>query len=225
VRAALANLWRLHPRTAILMTVCALAVALGPVALSLGQKGDYRASSSITQRVVLPDQTHEEQVATAMFIIAANTGSSEVLRAVNHAVPWVDSRRELSDQVTVSGRWAGRPVVVFTTRAPSSDDARALAAIVSRTAGRNAELTAQARNELDSASGGRRTRIFTPPTPVRGEKERPVDSLLEALPGRPPARVQSGWAAVAGLALAMALILAAVALGPWNSQRRREAAV
>jgi hypothetical protein len=224
LRSAIADLRRLHPRTAILMAVCALVVALGPLALSLSRKGDYRASSSITHRVVLADQTREEQVATAMFILGTNVGSREVLRAVADDVPWIDSRNDLSDHVTVSGRWDGRPVIVFTARAPSSGDARTLAATVSRIASKNAELAARSPEELDSALG-RQGRVFAAPTPVWAEKERPVDSLLAALPGRPPARVQSGWAAVAGLALAMALILAVVALGPSNTERRREAAV
>jgi hypothetical protein len=224
LRSGIAELRRLHPRTAILLAVCALIVALGPPVLTLARKSEYQASTSIAQRVDDPESTRKEKVVGVILIVGANVGSRDALRAVADELPWLDSRRELLDHVEVSGRWRDGPEVLVTARAPSSKDARTLAGGVSQVLSEKAELPVRIGDEFIRAPRGG-DRAFDPPTPVRGEEERPVDAVLGALPGRFPPRAQPGWAAAAGASLAVALIVAVAALGPWSCQRPQDRAV
>lgn len=206
LRSAVADLRRDSPRTLVLMAVCGLVVAIGPLALALSRKDEYRAFSSIAQRATLAELTPAENVAGVELVMGASLGSPDLQRAVARGAGGWLSADQVTRRVTLEGRWReGRPDVLITTRASAPEDARILAVAVTRALSQRAELVARLGDGYGSLlrGGGR---AFEPPTPVQAESERPTDSVLAAVPGRMPARPEPLWALVAGLALAAALI-------------------
>jgi hypothetical protein len=223
LRSTLEDLRRRSPRTVALIAVCALIVAVGPLALTLWRT-EYDASSSIAQLVDLPEYTPAQEVGGVKLIMGAIINSPDAQRTVAHEVPWLDSPAEVVTRVELGARWRdGRPEAVITAHASTLDDARQLAGATSRTLREKAELVARSEDAYKSvlAGGGQ---AFDLPRRVRDDGERPVDAALAAFPGRLPPRPQPVWAAVAGLALAAALILVVLALGPSDRVRRGGAA-
>ena len=224
LRSALGDLRRGSPRTVALIAVCALIVSIGPLALTLWRT-EYDASSKIAQSVDLPDYTRAQEVAGIKLIMGAIINSPEAQRTVADDVAWLDPPEEVATLVSLAARWRwGRPEAVISARASTPDDARELADATARTLRERAELVAQAEDPYKSALRGGR-QAFDPPVRVRAEGERPVDAVLAALPADFPLVPQPVWAAVAGLALAAALILAVLALGPPGRLRRSDPAV
>ena len=224
LRLALADLRQRPARIVTLIAVCALIVAVGPLALTLSRT-EYDASSSIAQSVDLPQYTQAEEVAVVKLMMGAIINSPDVQETVAGEVAWLDSPEEVATRVRVAARWrGGSPEAVVTARASALDDARELAGATARTLREKAELVARVADAYKSAPRGG-GQAFNPPRPVRDEGERPVDAALAAIPGRVPPRAGPVWAAVAGLALAAALILAVVALSPSDGPRRSDAAV
>lgn len=224
LRSALTDLWQRSPRTGILIAVCALIVAVGPLALTLSRT-EYEASSSIAQLVDLPEYTQAEEVAGVKLIMGAIINSPDAQETVADEVAWLDSPEEVATRVGLAARWRrGRPEAVITAHASTPDDARALSAATARTLREKAELVARLGDPYKSALRGE-GRAFNPPRRLGTEREWPVDGALAALPGRLPPRPDPVWAAVAGLALAAALILAVLALRPSDRLRRSDAAV
>lgn len=223
LRRALADLRQRSPRTLTLIAVCALIVAVGPLAVTLART-EYDASSSISQSVDLPKYTQAEEVAGVKLIMGAIINSPDAQRAVADQVAWLDSPEEVTTRVSMTARWRrGHPEAMITARASTLDDARELAGATSRTLRERAELFARSQDVYRSTLRGE-GRVFNPPRQVPAEGERPVDAALAALPGRLPPPPGPGWAAVAGLALAAALMFAVVALGASHRPRRSDAA-
>lgn len=221
LRSSVADLRRDSPRTLALMAVCGLLVAIAPLALALSRE-EYTASSVIAQSVELPRYTQAEEVAGVKLIMGASIGSPDLQRAVAREVGWLDSPEEVATRATLTARWRrGRPEAVIAVRASSLSDARSLAEATTRAVSERAELVVRLGDAYRGtrASGGG---AFDPPTPIRTGDERPLDAVLEALPGRLPPPPQPVWAAVAGLGLAGALSLAALALGPAAGRRRSD---
>jgi hypothetical protein len=225
LRRPLADLRQRSPRTVILIAVCALVVAVGPLALTL-LRTEYDASSSIAQSVDLPEYTRAKEVAGVKLIMGAIINSPDAQETVANEVAWLDSPDEVAARVRVAARWRrGHPEAVITARASTPDDARELVGATIRTLSEKAELVARLGNVYRRALRRDGGQAFNPPGRVRVERERPVDAALAALPGRLPPRPAPEWAAVAGLALAAALILAIVALAPSDPPGRSDAAV
>lgn len=224
LRTSLGDLRRRSPQTLALLAACSLIVAVGPLALTLSRT-EYDASSSIAQSVDLPEYTQTQEVGGVKLIMGAIINSPDARRAVADQAAWLDSPDEVATRVQLGARWrGGRPEAVITAHASTPDDARELAGATARTLREKAELVARSEDVYKSALGGG-GQAFDPPGPVRADGERPVDAVLAALPGRLPPRPQPVWAAVAGMALAAALILVVLALGPPDRLRRSGAAV
>jgi hypothetical protein len=223
LRRALADLRQRSRRTVTLIAVCALIVAVGPLAVTLWRT-EYDASRSIAQSVDLPEYTQGEEVAGLKLILGAIINSPDAQEAVADEVAWLDSPEEVATRVRVTARWRrGYPEAMITARASTLDDARELAGTTARTLRRRAELFARSQEVYKSALRDE-DQVFNPPRRVPAEGERPVDAALAALPGRLPPPPAPAWAAVAGLALAAALMLAVVALGALDRPRRTDAA-
>ncbi len=213
LRSAFADLRSESPRTLVLVAVCGLVVAIGPLALALTRKDEYRAFGSIAQRAELAELTPAENVAGVELVMGASLGSPDLQRAVARGAGGWLSAGQVTRHVTLEGRWReGRPEVLITTRASAPDDARTLAVAVSRALSQRAELVARLGDAyaILLRDGGR---AFEPPGPVQAESERPTDSVIAAVPGRMPPRPEPLWALVAGLALAAALIIVVLAFG------------
>ena len=224
LRSAVADLRKRSPGTLILVVACALIVAIGPLAMTLSRK-EYEASSSIAQRVDLPGYTPAQELAGVKLIMGALINSPSVRRTLANEVAWTGSAEQVAMRLELGARRrAGYPEAVITARASTVDDARELAAATARTLRERAERVVRRQEAYQSVLRGG-ARAYGSPTPARAGGERPVDAALAALPGRLPPNPDPVWAAVAGLALAAALLLAVVALGPWERKGRSDAAV
>ena len=127
VRAALADMRARSPRTLVLLVTCLLIVALGPPVLTLARAKEYEATFSIAQAAPLPlsQASQGEQVAGIQLVMGAIITPAGLARDVLAQVDFPDRPKQVSEQITIRGRWRdGRPEAVVTTLAPTSDQAR-----------------------------------------------------------------------------------------------------
>ena len=216
VRAPLADLHARSRRTFVLLVTCLLMVAVGPLVLTLARADHYEASFSIAQAAPLPlaQASQDEQVAGVQLLVGAVIPKRDLARDVLERVDFPDQPKEVYEQTRLRGRWRdGRPEVVVAALAPTSDQARALAEAVSEGLSERVEPVARLGPALEPVLR-QKGRAYDPPTAVQTDDEtRLGDSLIGVVPGEPPPRPQPGWAALAGVALAAALLLCVLTAG------------
>ncbi len=215
VRAPLADLHARSRRTFVLLVTCLLIVALGPLVLTLARADDYEASFSIAQAAPLPlsQASQDEQVAGVQLLVGAIIPKRDLARDVLERVDFPDRPKQVYEQTRLRGRWRdGRPEVVVAALAPTSDQARALAEAVSEGLSERVEPVARLGPALEPVLR-QKGRAYDPPTAVQTDETRLGDTLIGVVPGEPPPRPQPGWAALAGVALAAALLLCVLMAG------------
>ena len=215
VRAPLADMRARSPRTLVLLVTCLLIVALGPPVLTLARAKEYEATFSIAQAAPLPlsQASQDEQVAGITLVVGAIIPQRELAREVLEQVDFPDRPKQVFEQTRIRGRWRdGRPEAVVTTLAPTPDQARALAEAMSAGLGERVELTVRLGTALEPVVR-QKGRAYDPATAVQADETRLGDTLIGVVPGEPTSRPQPGWAALAGVALAAALLLCVLMAG------------
>jgi hypothetical protein len=213
-----------------------ILLAISPLALTLARAADYRSSATVTinseneSTAYLPDP---ERLITEPLAV------EDVQRDVASDVEWFNAPDDLEEYITVRG--AGPGEFVVTARGPTPKEARQLAEVTAGFLIEAAEASARFTQPLQLQRIRRALRREAEPSPEREElvrrraeigqsvreqqrifvaepsqgtmaSERIGDRILGALPGSRPLRPNPVWAAVAGLALALALALWALVL-------------
>jgi hypothetical protein len=216
------------------LVIGVILLAVGPVALTLARAADYRSSATVSLNEENPSTGH---LSNPGQFITGPLQVEDLQRDVAKEVGWFDAPEDLEDYVTVAERdESGRRAYVVTARGPTPAEAGELAEITRahlieaaeasarftqelqlqriRRALRREDLSTAEREELLSRRGEiaaslrRREGIFTPdPNPATLARERIGDRILGVLPGSRPLRPNPVWAAVAGVALALAMAL------------------
>jgi len=213
------------------LAVGVILLAVGPLALTLARAADYRSSTTVSLNTENPSTQYLQRPER---FVSEPLEVEDVQRDVAREVGWFDAPDDLPDYVTVSQGGPGELVV--TAKAATPDEARELAEVTAallidaaeasarftqplqlqriRRALRRDGLSAAEREELlrrraeIAASVRERQPIFVAEvSPASLADERIGDRLLGALPGSRPLRPNPVWAAVAGIAMAIALAL------------------
>jgi hypothetical protein len=225
----------------IALGIGAALLALGPLALTLARADSYDSTAIVTLNPANPSARFLPHPAK---FLADPLTVKDVQHAVNEDVGWFNNARDLPDHVRVESRGDGQFAVI--AEGPGTKEAQELAdsaAIRLRAAAGTAgaflqnsqlvdldkklkakDLTAAERKLLRTeratiaASVRKRQDIFAVPTAATLSSERMGDRVLGALPGKRTFRPDPIWVTVAGIALAAALVLWALALGPMRSR-------
>jgi hypothetical protein len=217
-----------------------IALAVGPLALTLLRADDYSSTTRISLASWKPS-TDSGKLHRIDTLLRGPLELGYMQREVARKVGWLTAG-DLPEKVAVQAiRERGRPVFLLTARAPTAEQARELAELVGtrlimssesalkfiQTAA--LERTRQALRMGDRSEARRRTLtrrrdalaseveaeepVFVPrPSEPTLAKERLGDRVLGALPGDTPPKPNPVWATVAGIALAVALGLWALVL-------------
>jgi hypothetical protein len=250
LRAAVDDAKRRSRLNVAVVSVCAVVLALGPLALTLTRAESYQSSSTIS---LAAGNTPATLPASPSKLLSDALDVHDLQRAIARTATWLQNPADLPRHVTVTEtRQDGRQAFVITGSGPTSDEARQLVQATTAqlaTAGnvasiliRNAELqrvqgALRAAGQTAAESRALRERraalaralrtnqpVFAPNAAApTGERERLGDRILGALPGTRPARPNPVWAAVAGVALALAFGLWVLVLSAGG--RRRESGV
>jgi hypothetical protein len=233
----------MRSRATTIALACAAAIlVLGPLAFTLLRAEDY--ASSTTVRMKSSPLAEELPDSLGLEFIAGLFDVRGFQRTIARQTDWPTDADDLPEYLSV--RAAGDGSFVVTARAPSADQAHELATVGGReisVAAENGvrfflggqlagldeqlrdddlepvsrlELTRE-RDEIAAVVNGDVTVYEQAPPPATKPKERLADRLLGALPGSRPERPNPLWAALAGAALAVALLAWVFALSP---QRR-----
>jgi hypothetical protein len=233
---------RLIDKVALAIGVALLA--LGPLALTLTRADSYHSTAVVSLNTLNPGARY---VPDPRGLLAGPLKVKDVQRHIAKDVGWFDTARDLPKYVQVTQKGAGAFAV--TARGPGNHDAQELATATARRLREAAELgatftqTAELKRlkealKRDDLTAARRDELLTrrkalgqsvrtgagvyaPNPPVATlESERIGDRALGALPGDRSFRPNLLWVTVAGVSLAMALALWALALGPLRSRGR-----
>jgi len=212
-------------------------LALGPLLLTLARADDYQSSTVVSLNA---DNASARYLPDPRGLLAGPLKLKDPQREIAEAVEWFGTPADLPDYVRVTSQGGGAFAV--TARGPAPEEARQLAVVAARELREGGEAAAaftqpfqlkQLRRALrrDDLSPARRDELLTRrsaiarsvredadiyaanATPATVQSERIGDRLLEALPGSRPFRPNPFWAGAAGVALAGALMLWALALG------------
>jgi hypothetical protein len=233
-----------RPIDKVALAIGAVLLALGPLALTLARADSYHSTAVVSLNALNPGARY---VPDPRGLLAGPLKVKDVQRDIAKDVGWFDHPRDLPDYVQVTQKGAGAFAV--TARGPGTHEAQELATATAKrlrdAAEQGATFTQTARlkrlNESlkrDDMSAAQRQALLTrrkavgqsvrtqagvyaPNPPVATlESERIGDRALGALPGNRSFRPNLVWVTVAGVSLAMALVLWALALGSWRSRDR-----
>jgi hypothetical protein len=228
--------------TTIALACAAAILVLGPLVFTLMRAEDYGSSTAV--RMTSGPIADELPDSLGLEFIEGLFDVRGFQRAVARATDWPPDADDLPEYMSVRGADDGSFVV--TARAPSADQAHELATVGAREivaaaengvrfylggqlAGLDEQLAAEnleparrfeltsERNQVAAIVNGETTVYDTEVPPASKPKERLADRVLGALPGGRPERPNPLWAALAGAALAVALLAWVFALTP---QRR-----
>ena len=227
----------------VALAIGALLLALGPLALTLTRADSYHSTAVVSLNALNPGARF---VPDPRGLLAGPLKVKDVQRQIAKDVGWFDTPRDLPDYVQVTRQ--GSTAFAVTARGPGNHEAQELAAAAAPRLRDAAELgatftqTAQLkllkeglkRNDLSAAqraallarrkavgqSVRKHAGVYAPNPPVATlETERIGDRALGALPGTRSFRPNLVWVTVAGVSLAMALVLWALALSRWSRDR------
>jgi hypothetical protein len=217
-------------------------LALGPLALTLARAGSYKSTAVVSLNPANPAARY---LPGARGLLADPIDVKDLQRAVAQDVGWFDTPRDLPNQVEVTSSGPGHFAV--TARGPGTKEAQELAYGAARkllgaaevgatfaqtlqlkqvkqtlrqgrlSAARRAELQAR-RDALATSVTEHLNSYASKPTPATLGSERIGDRVVGALPGTRSFRPNPVYVAIAGISLAMALALWALALGPLRSR-------
>ena len=202
-------------------------LVIGPLALTLARADSYKSTAVVSLN---PDNPSARYLHDPRGLLGDPVKLRDLQHNVAKDVGWLTSSRELPDRVHVASRGGGEFAVV--AEGPGGQEAQQLADAAAhrlRDAAETAGVfvqSAQAKNlppgpRRDAVRAALRTHadLYGQPGPATLPKERIGDRLLGALPGKRRFRPDPIWVTVAGIALAMALVLWARALAPVRSRR------
>jgi hypothetical protein len=201
-------------------------LALGPLALTLARADSYKSTAVVALN---PDNAGARYMPNPGKLLTDPLQVRDLQRDVAKDVDWFNSPRDLPDHVDVVGQGGGRFAVV--AEGPGNHEAQELAeatatrlrgaAQVAGTFTQQAQLRQLphgAERQAIAASIRNHEDIYAQPTAATLPQERIGDRLLGKLPGKRTFRPDLVWVTVAGIALAGALALWAMALGPMRSR-------
>jgi hypothetical protein len=202
-------------------------LALGPLALTLARADSYHSTAVVSLN---PDNPSARYLPNPAKFLTDPLKVRDLQRHVAEDVDWFNVPRDLPDHVKVVSQGGGQFAIV--AEGPGAQEAQDLAEATARRLRDAAEasgafmqgaqlrkLPRGARRDAIAASVREHQDIFAAaPTTATLPKERLGDRVVGALPGKRAFRPDPVWAALAGVALAMALALWALALGPMRSR-------
>jgi hypothetical protein len=201
-------------------------LALGPLALTLARADAYDSTAVVALN---PDNPSARYLPNPRAFVADPLELRDLQRNVAQDVGWFNSPRDLPDHVRVVSQGAGQFAVI--AEGPGPREAQELAQASARRLREAAETAAAytqgaqvkklppgPRRQAIAASMRTHQDLYAQPTAATIEKERLGDRLLGALPGKRTFRPDPVWVAVAGIALAGALVLWVLALAPLRSR-------
>jgi hypothetical protein len=215
-------------------------LAFGPLALTLARADDYHSTAIVALN---PDNPAARYLSEPQGLLADPIKVKDLQRHIAEDVGWFNTPKKLPAYVHVSERGPGSFAVVAS--GPGATEAQQLADASAQRLRDAAEVGAvftesqqlqNARQELKAGdlSDARRAELTklrgalaasvrehedlfaAKPAPGTLQGEKIGDRVLGALPGKRTFRPDPLWAGIAGLALAAALALWALALGPWR---------
>jgi hypothetical protein len=213
------------------MIALAIGVALlvlGPFLLTLARADSYRSTAVVSLN---PGNSGARYLEDPGTFLAQPLDVHDLQRTVAKEVDWFDNPRDLPDHVKVVSQSRTRFGVV--AEGPGAQEAQQLAEATAgrlRDAANVAGAFAQKAQLRELPRGPRRAKIaasvraqedvYTQPSAATLPTERIGDRILGALPGKRTFRPDLVWVTIAGIALAAALALWALALGPMRSRSR-----
>jgi hypothetical protein len=226
----------------VALAVAAAILIVGPLALTLMRSEDY--TSTTTLRIT--DSPLESRLPESIRLsyLTAMLKVRDLQRGVLRDADWPEDAEDLPDYVSVQpSSEQGHAAYVLSARAPSADQANALATVSARELLRVAQngvrlffavelretedrlesgdlepaqrrALRRERDQLAAVVAGETTLYEPTATPATLPRERFADRLVGALPGTRSPRPNPLWACLAGAALAVALLIWVLALSP-----------
>jgi hypothetical protein len=201
-------------------------LAFGPLALTLARAESYSSTAVVALNA---DNAGARYLPNPGKLLADPLEVHDLQRNVAKDVDWFNNPRDLPDHVKVVPQGGGRFAVV--AEGPGATEAHQLAEATARRLREAADVagtfTQQAqlrelphgpRRDAIAASVRANQDVYADPTAATRPTERIGDRILGALPGKRTFRPDVAWVTIAGFALAAALALWAVALGPMRSR-------
>ena len=232
----------------VALAIGVVLLALGPLALTLARADSYHSTAVVSLNALNPGARY---VPDPRGLLAGPVKVKDVQREIAKDVGWFEHPRDLPDYVEVTQKGAGAFAV--TAQGPGNHEAQELAVATAQRLRDAAELGATftqtaelkrlaealKRSDLSAAqrqvlltrrkavaqSVRKHAGVYAPNPPVATlETERIGDRALGALPGDRAFRPNLLWVTVAGVSLALALVLWVLALGALRSRDRSSAA-
>jgi hypothetical protein len=237
-------------RWTVAALACAFVIlALGPFVLTVMRADDYSSSAGIT----FADPAIGRQMPEPESFVAGPLELRDLQRTVARQVDWLERAEDLPEHVSIQQVGGPeRSVFLVEARGAGPAEAQELATVAAKEVTSAAETAGQfwlasalqaadrqlrrgdlppseledvrARRDQLQEAVDEGARIFNEsPSRATQPSERAADRLLGALPGERPARPDPLWAALAGLALALALLTWVLVLNGADSRRRPSA--
>jgi hypothetical protein len=233
--------------TVAALACACLILVLGPLVLTLLRADEYTSTAELSFST---DNTVGRQLDQPRSFVAGPLKLRDLQRAVARRVDWIERPDDVPEYVSVrEAAGADADSYLLEARGAGPEEAQALATAASEEVLRAAETAAQflvhgelrglnrrlrrgeiERSELEAARArrddfqelaDRGMRVFSQsPGPATLPAERAADRLLGALPGDRPIRPNPVWAGLAGLALAVALLVWVLVLLPTDPRSR-----
>jgi len=232
-----------RPIDKVALALGIVLLALGPLVLTLLRADSYHSTSYISLNADNPSARYMENPSK---FLSGPVNVRDVQRSIVEGIPWIENARDLPQYVRVTDAGDGRFAVIAS--GPGPDEAQQLADAAAprlRDAGqtgaaftqplqvktlkavlRGDNLSASQRAELRKRLVQTQTSVDTKQNvfasavaPATVESEKLGDRVLGALPGDRSFRPNLVWVTIAGFALAGALALWALALGPMRAGR------
>jgi hypothetical protein len=227
----------------IAIGIAVVLLALGPLVLTLARADEYHSTAVVKLNADNPAAVY---LPDPLGLLSDPVKIKDLQRHVAEDVDWFNTPKTLPDYVQVKDRGLGSFAIAAS--GPGADEAKQLADAAAQRLRDSAEVGAKftqaqqltrAREELKAGglSEAERAKLekrrdalaasvrdqedlfAAKPDPGTLEGEKFGDRILGALPGNRTFRPDPIWVGVAGVALAAALALWALALGPGRSRR------